>query len=69
MGGLTITTYLTTTVIAVSIGLLVVNTIKPGESISDETRTELLNAYSTDADEKEIQKKRKILGHFNHLLI
>ena len=63
MGGLTITTYLTTTVIAVSIGLLVVNTIKPGESISDETRTELINAYSTDADEKEIAKKRKILGH------
>ena len=30
MGGLTITTYLTTTVIAVSIGLLVVNGFKPG---------------------------------------
>ena len=60
MGGLTITTYLTTTVIAVSIGLLVVNTMKPGESISDETRTELINAYSTDADEKrEIAKEKK----------
>ena len=60
MGGLTITTYLTTTVIAVSIGLLVVNTIKPGESISDETRTELINAYSTDADEKrDCERKEK----------
>ena len=53
MGGLTITTYLTTTVIAVSIGLLVVNGFKPGNTISDETRTELVQAYSNDADQKE----------------
>jgi len=69
MGGLTITTYLTTTVIAVSIGLLVVNTIKPGESISDETRTELINAYSTDADEKrEIAKEKKDSGPLQPLI-
>ena len=69
MGGLTITTYLTTTVIAVSIGLLVVNTIKPGESISDETRTELINAYSTDAEEKrEIAKEKKDSGPLQPLI-
>ena len=52
MGGITITTYLITTVIAVSVGLAIVNIIKPGNSISDETRVELLNAYEDDADKK-----------------
>ena len=61
MGLLTIMTYLTTTIIAVSIGLLVVNSIGPGKSISDETRTELINAYSNDANEKRdiaVEKKK-----------
>ncbi len=52
MGGVTIVTYLITTVIAVSIGLIVVNVIKPGDSISEETRIELIGAYESDADEK-----------------
>ena len=52
MGGITITTYLITTVIAVSVGLAIVNIIKPGNSISEETRIELLNAYEDDADKK-----------------
>ena len=52
MGGITITTYLITTVIAVSVGLGVVNIIKPGNSISEDTRIELLNAYQDDADKK-----------------
>jgi len=52
MGGITITTYLITTVIAVSVGLGVVNIIKPGNSISEDTRIELLNAYEDDADKK-----------------
>ena len=52
MGGITITTYLITTVIAVSVGLGIVNIIKPGNSISEETRIELLNAYEDDADKK-----------------
>ena len=52
MGGITITTYLITTVIAVSVGLAIVNIAKPGNSISDETRVELLNAYEDDADKK-----------------
>ena len=52
MGGITITTYLITTVIAVSVGLAIVNIVKPGNSISDETRIELLNAYEDDADKK-----------------
>ena len=52
MGGITITTYLITTIIAVSVGLAIVNIVKPGNSISDETRVELLNAYEDDADKK-----------------
>ncbi len=49
MGGRTIGIYLITTVIAVSIGLLLVNIIKPGNSISEETRQELVQNYSGDA--------------------
>ena len=69
MGGLTITTYLTTTVIAVSIGLLVVNGFKPGNTISDETRTELVQAYSNDADQKrEIAQEQKESGSLQPLV-
>ena len=52
MGGRTILTYVTTTLIAVTIGLILVNTIQPGKSISVETRQELVEAYATDADQK-----------------
>ena len=69
MGGLTITTYLTTTVIAVSVGLLVVNGFKPGNTISDETRTELVQAYSNDAEQKrEIAKEKKESGPLQPLV-
>ena len=62
MGGITITTYLITTVIAVSVGLAIVNIVKPGNSISDETRVELLNAYEDDADKKEAAAETKKSG-------
>ena len=52
MGGITVTTYIITTVIAVSIGLSIVNIIKPGASISNDTRLELLSAYEQDANKK-----------------
>tara|TARA_A100001011_G_C14300963_1_gene840769 strand:+ start:1871 stop:3127 length:1257 start_codon:yes stop_codon:yes gene_type:complete len=69
MGGLTITTYLTTTVIAVSIGLLVVNGLKPGNTISDETRTELVQAYSNDTEQKrEIAQEKKESGPLQPLV-
>ncbi|NQV78051.1 MAG: dicarboxylate/amino acid:cation symporter [Lutibacter sp.] len=61
MGGRTIGLYILTTVIAVSIGLLLVNVIKPGNSISPETRQELVQNYSGDAakysDEASKQKE------------
>ncbi len=52
MGGRTIGIYILTTVIAVTIGLVIVNLIKPGDSISEETRLELVENYSGDANEK-----------------
>ena len=53
MGGRTIGLYLLTTLTAVTIGLGVVNLIKPGNTISDETRSELLSAYASDAAAKQ----------------
>ena len=53
MGGRTILTYLITTLVAVTIGLILVNIIKPGESISVDTRNELIEAYSTDTKAKQ----------------
>jgi len=63
MGGRTIGIYIITTVIAVTIGLLVVNTIKPGSSISEDTRNELVENYKGDADNiKTAADKQKEAG-------
>jgi Na+/H+-dicarboxylate symporter len=63
MGGKTIATYIVTTVFAVSIGLVVVNVIQPGKSISEETRAELLENYKEDASKsKEAALKQKDSG-------
>lgn len=45
IGGKTIFAYLITTVIAISIGLLLVNVIKPGDSLPQETRESLMALY------------------------
>ena len=52
MGGRTIGIYIVTTVIAVSIGLTVVNIVKPGKSISEETRANLVENYKGDAESR-----------------
>ena len=63
MGGRTIITYMFTTVIAVIIGLVLVNLIKPGNSISNQTRQELIEAYSSNTEEKrEAANKQKSAG-------
>ncbi|QYA26421.1 dicarboxylate/amino acid:cation symporter [Gramella sp. MT6] len=49
MGTRTIATYIMTTVIAVSIGLVLVNVIGPGRTISEETRSDLIASYEGDA--------------------
>ena len=52
MGGRTVALYLITTVVAVSISLLVVNVVRPGEQINAETRASLVENYREDAKKK-----------------
>jgi Na+/H+-dicarboxylate symporter len=69
MGGRTIGLYLMTTVIAVSIGLVLVNVIEPGNSISEETRLELVQNYSGDATKyQEEASKQKDSGPLQALV-
>lgn len=63
MGGRTIGMYILTTVIAVSIGLTIVNIIQPGNSITEETRNQLVESYSADASSKiQAAEKQKEAG-------
>ena len=69
MGGRTIVIYIITTVIAVSIGLVLVNIVKPGNSISDKTRTELVDGYSDNTTKyKEEASKQKESGPLQALI-
>src|SRR5690606_35144785 len=52
MGGKTISFYLITTVIAIIVGLVAVNTIKPGNFLSKEKQIELSEKYAKDANLK-----------------
>ena len=52
IGGKTIIFYLISTVVAVTIGLLLVNSIQPGNSFSEEKRMELKSTYAHKADAK-----------------
>lgn len=53
MGFRTVGLYLLTTVVAVTLGLLVVNVVRPGNSIGEETRKQLTSSFSEDAAEKQ----------------
>ena len=48
IGGKTLAFYLTTTAIAISIGLIAANLIRPGERMNVETKERLLSVYSKD---------------------
>ncbi|WP_111671542.1 dicarboxylate/amino acid:cation symporter [Algoriphagus litoralis] len=52
IGGKTIGTYLVTTVLAITIGLVLVNLFQPGKSLPVETRESLLALYEGDAGSK-----------------
>lgn len=52
MGGRTIGLYLMTTLFAVSVGLLMVNIIKPGKSITEDTRKEIMAEFEGSAQSK-----------------
>lgn len=63
MGGRTIAIYITTTVIAVSIGLFLVNIVNPGKSISEKTRAEMVSNYAKSTTKyKETAKAQKEAG-------
>ncbi len=49
IGGRTIGIYLVTTVVAVAIGLLLVNVVQPGEGVSEQTLNRLTEAYASDS--------------------
>ena len=54
MGGRTVGIYICTTVVAVVLGLILVNLIAPGDQIGLTTREELLAAYQDSAEEKQL---------------
>ncbi|WP_121665315.1 dicarboxylate/amino acid:cation symporter [Mesonia aquimarina] len=69
MGFRTISIYIMTTIIAVSIGLLTVNIVKPGNTISEDTRTELVESYGGDADlTRQNAQKQKDAGPLQALI-
>ena len=69
MGGRTIGIYIVTTVIAVSIGLVLVNIINPGEQITETTRTEMVESYSTNTTKyKDEAAKQKNAGPLQALV-
>lgn len=69
MGGKTILIYIITTVIAVSIGLILVNVIRPGDSISEETRKDLVENYADNTQKyKEAALDQKESGPLQALV-
>ena len=52
MGGRTIGLYLFTTIVAVCVGLLVVNVVAPGNGIAEETRESLIKDFQENAKSK-----------------
>jgi Na+/H+-dicarboxylate symporter len=68
MGIRTLILFLVTTVLSVSLGLAVVNIIKPGKSISEVTRTEMLAAYGGEAaNKKALAQEQKQSGPLSFL--
>ncbi len=53
IGGKTIGIYLATTAIAVTIGLVLVNIVQPGEAVPEATRISLQEAYAKDVDKRD----------------
>lgn len=52
LGGRTVILYLFTTVVSVTLGLLIVNLVKPGNSFTKETRETLTSEFSDDAQKR-----------------
>ncbi len=57
LGGRTVALYLATTVVAVTIGLVIVNVVQPGAPITEETRTQLVGGLS-ETDMQTLNSRR-----------
>ena len=69
IGGRTVIIYLCTTVLAVIIGLFLVNTISPGSTINENTRNELMTSYKSEAEKKQsAAEKQKETGPLQALV-
>jgi proton glutamate symport protein len=60
MGFRTIVIYLCTTVFAVSLGLAIVNIIRPGGAVTEQTRTQLIESYQTQAGDRITAAEKQI---------
>jgi proton glutamate symport protein len=69
LGSRTVLFYLCSTLVAVSIGLVLANLIKPGKYINEESRQSLIENFSTDASQKiELAVKAKNGGPLQPLI-
>jgi proton glutamate symport protein len=69
LGSRTVLFYLCSTLVAVSIGLVLANLIKPGKYINEESRQSLIESFSTDASQKiELAVKAKNGGPLQPLI-
>jgi proton glutamate symport protein len=59
MGSRTILIYIVTTVLAISVGLVIVNVIQPGSSITPETLQNLTESYSQDAGQRVVEAQEQ----------
>ncbi|MFW6348658.1 MAG: dicarboxylate/amino acid:cation symporter [Cyclonatronaceae bacterium] len=53
MGGKTIGLYITTTILAITIGLISVNLLQPGKTLPEQTRIELLESYEENVGDRQ----------------
>ncbi len=69
MGGRTIGIYLVTTMVAVTVGLLLVNIVKPGFTIKEETRIEMMEKFGEGAAGKiALAEEQKTSGPLQPLI-
>ena len=69
MGGRTIGIYLLTTMVAVTVGLLLVNIVQPGFTIQEETRIDMMEKFGGDAEGKiAIAQEQKNAGPLQPLI-
>lgn len=58
IGGKTILIYTATTVLAVTLGLIIVNIVKPGKVIPEQTRDKLMTLYAQEVEQSSITAKK-----------